>query len=107
MVVTCFKYWLSEGRSPGPRHTDRAAPRLGATGAGEIASASGLTNVTVRIADAGNTSAYAGAIPADLVIMIGVLAISATMTYGKRLARHHSCAGRDLDAVVVASDDRY
>jgi len=39
----------------------------------EFASASGLTNVTVRIADGGNTSAYTGAIPADLVIMIGVL----------------------------------
>jgi hypothetical protein len=39
----------------------------------EFASASGLTNVTVRITDAGNTSAYAGAIPADLMIIIGVL----------------------------------
>jgi predicted RNA methylase len=39
----------------------------------EFVGASGLTNVTVRIADAGNTSAYTGAIPADLVIMIGVL----------------------------------
>jgi hypothetical protein len=39
----------------------------------EFAAASGLANVTVRTVDAGNSTAYAGAVPADLVIMIGIL----------------------------------
>jgi hypothetical protein len=39
----------------------------------EFAAAAELTNVTVRTVDAGNTTAYAGAVPADLVIMVGVL----------------------------------
>jgi hypothetical protein len=38
----------------------------------EFAAASGLPNVTVRTVDAGNSRAYAGAVPADLVIMIGI-----------------------------------
>jgi hypothetical protein len=38
----------------------------------EFAAASGLANVTVRTVDAGNSAAYAGAVPADLVIMIGI-----------------------------------
>jgi hypothetical protein len=38
----------------------------------EFAAASGLTNVTVRTVDAGHSAAYAGAVPADLVIMIGI-----------------------------------
>jgi hypothetical protein len=38
----------------------------------EFAAASGLANVTVRTVDAGNSTAYADAIPADLVIMIGI-----------------------------------
>jgi hypothetical protein len=32
----------------------------------------GLTGVTVRSQDAGNTMAYAGSVPADLVIMMGI-----------------------------------
>ncbi|HVD54452.1 MAG TPA: class I SAM-dependent methyltransferase [Propionibacteriaceae bacterium] len=32
----------------------------------------GLTGVTVRSQDAGNTTAYAGSVPADLVIMMGI-----------------------------------
>ena len=39
----------------------------------DVAAASGLANVTVRTVDAGNSTAYAGAVPADLVIMIGIL----------------------------------
>jgi hypothetical protein len=38
----------------------------------EFAAASRLPNVTVRTVDAGNSTAYAGAAPADLVIMIGI-----------------------------------
>ena len=38
----------------------------------DFAAASGLANVTVRTGDAGNSTAYAGAVPADLVIMIGI-----------------------------------
>jgi hypothetical protein len=38
-----------------------------------LAASSRLSNVTVRTVDAGNTTAYVGAVPADLVIMIGVL----------------------------------
>jgi hypothetical protein len=38
----------------------------------EFAAASGLPTVTVRTVDAGNSAAYAGAVPADLVIMIGI-----------------------------------
>jgi hypothetical protein len=38
----------------------------------DFAAASGLANVTVRTVDAGNSTAYAGAVPADLVIMIGI-----------------------------------
>jgi hypothetical protein len=38
----------------------------------DFAAASGVPNVTVRTVDAGNSTAYAGAIPADLVIMIGI-----------------------------------
>jgi hypothetical protein len=38
----------------------------------DVAAASGLANVTVRTVDAGNSTAYAGAVPADLVIMIGI-----------------------------------
>jgi hypothetical protein len=38
----------------------------------DVAAASGLANVTVRAVDAGNSTAYAGAVPADLVIMIGI-----------------------------------
>lgn len=36
------------------------------------ADASGLTGVEVRIADAGAGSSYAGALPADLLLMVGV-----------------------------------
>jgi Methyltransferase domain len=39
----------------------------------EFAAKAGLMNITVRTVDAGNTSAYAGSVPADLVIMIGIL----------------------------------
>jgi SAM-dependent methyltransferase len=38
----------------------------------EFAAVSRLENVTVRTADAGNSTAYVGAVPADLVIMIGI-----------------------------------
>lgn len=33
---------------------------------------SGLANVVVRTADAGNTDAYVGAVPADLVLLMGI-----------------------------------
>ena len=70
-----------------PDHAPRAAPGLGAASAG-VAAASGLANVTVRTVDAGNSTAYAGAVPADLVIMIGILGnISETMS-----AYDHDCA---------------
>ena len=38
----------------------------------EFAAKAGLTNVTVRTIDAGNTAAYAGSVPAHLVIMMGI-----------------------------------
>jgi len=38
----------------------------------EFAAASRLENVVVRTLDAGNTAAYAGAVPADLVIIMGI-----------------------------------
>ena len=38
----------------------------------EFAAQSGLANVTVRAIDAGNTTAYAGSVPAHLVIMMGI-----------------------------------
>jgi hypothetical protein len=38
----------------------------------EFAAEAGLTGVTVRSQDAGNTAAYAGSVPADLVIMMGI-----------------------------------
>jgi hypothetical protein len=38
----------------------------------EFAAAAGLTGVTVRNQDAGNTAAYVGSVPADLVIMMGI-----------------------------------
>ena len=38
----------------------------------KFAAESGLTGVKVRIQDAGNTAAYAGSVPADLVIMMGI-----------------------------------
>jgi Methyltransferase domain len=38
----------------------------------EFAAKAGLAEVTVRTVDAGNTAAYADAVPADLVIMIGI-----------------------------------
>jgi hypothetical protein len=37
-----------------------------------FATEAGLRSVTVRTGDAGNTAAYAGSVPADLVIMIGI-----------------------------------
>jgi hypothetical protein len=37
-----------------------------------FAADAGLTGVTVRSQDAGNTTAYAGSVPADLVIMMGI-----------------------------------
>jgi hypothetical protein len=38
----------------------------------EFAAEAGLTGVTVRSQDAGNTTAYAGSVPADLLIMMGI-----------------------------------
>jgi hypothetical protein len=38
----------------------------------EFAAEAGLIGVTVRSQDAGNTAAYAGSVPADLVIMMGI-----------------------------------
>jgi Methyltransferase domain len=38
----------------------------------EFAAESGLTGVNVRSQDAGNTAAYVGSVPADLVIMMGI-----------------------------------
>jgi SAM-dependent methyltransferase len=38
----------------------------------EFAATAALANVTVRTIDAGNTTAYAGSVPADLVIMMGI-----------------------------------
>jgi hypothetical protein len=43
-----------------------------ASAARQAASAAGLSRVTVRTADAGNTEAYLGAVPADLVLMVGI-----------------------------------
>jgi hypothetical protein len=43
-----------------------------AADAEELASAGGLTGVDVRRSDAGRTDSYAGAVPADLVMMCGV-----------------------------------
>jgi hypothetical protein len=37
-----------------------------------FAADAGLTGVTVRSQDAGNTTAYVGSVPADLVIMMGI-----------------------------------
>ena len=36
-------------------------------------SAAGLTGITVREADAGRSDAYAGAVPADLVLLVGIM----------------------------------
>jgi hypothetical protein len=38
----------------------------------EFAAMAALANVTVHADDAGNTTAYAGSVPADLVIMMGI-----------------------------------
>jgi Methyltransferase domain len=38
----------------------------------DFAAEAGLTGVTVRTGDAGNTTACAGSVPADLVIMMGI-----------------------------------
>lgn len=38
----------------------------------EFATNAGLANVSVRTVDAGNTTAYVGSVPADLVIMMGI-----------------------------------
>jgi Methyltransferase domain len=38
----------------------------------DFAAEAGLTNITVQTVDAGNTAAYVGSVPADLVIMIGI-----------------------------------
>ena len=38
----------------------------------EFAAKAGLANVSVRTIDAGNTTAYVGSVPADLVIMMGI-----------------------------------
>jgi hypothetical protein len=38
----------------------------------KFAAEAGLTGVTVRSQDAGNTAAYVGSVPADLVIMMGI-----------------------------------
>jgi Methyltransferase domain len=38
----------------------------------DFADEAGLRNITVRTIDAGNTAAYVGSVPADLVIMIGI-----------------------------------
>jgi Putative methyltransferase len=60
----------------------------------EFAAASGLANVTVRTVDAGNSTAYAGAVPADLVIMIGILGnisdddVRRTIMTAPQLCRH-------------------
>jgi hypothetical protein len=43
-----------------------------AADARDAAAAAGLTRVEVRTADAGVTDTYAGAVPADLVLMVGV-----------------------------------
>jgi hypothetical protein len=43
-----------------------------ASAARAAASAAGLAGVEVRTADAGNTDAYIGAVPADLVLMVGI-----------------------------------
>jgi Putative methyltransferase len=40
--------------------------------AAESAEAAGLTGVRVRQADAGNTDAYVDAVPADLVLLVGI-----------------------------------
>jgi hypothetical protein len=38
----------------------------------DFAAEAGLQNITVRTVDAGNTAAYVGSVPADIVIMIGI-----------------------------------
>jgi hypothetical protein len=38
----------------------------------DTAAAAGLTGVEVRTADAGTTDAYVGAVPADLVLLVGI-----------------------------------
>lgn len=58
---------------------DRVRATLIEYDAGNVAAAqaaadrAGLTNLVVRQADAGRLSSYAGAVPADLVLMAGVL----------------------------------
>ncbi|MGA2469094.1 MAG: SAM-dependent methyltransferase [Solirubrobacteraceae bacterium] len=47
-------------------------PRI-AQRARRAAAAAELAHVTVRTADAGSTGSYEGAVPADLVIMVGIL----------------------------------
>ena len=47
-------------------------PKL-AEQARESARAAGLDRLEVRTADAGNTDAYAGAVPADVVVLVGIL----------------------------------
>lgn len=43
-----------------------------AEAAADAAEAAGLSGVTVRVADAGNTDAYVGAVPADVVLLVGI-----------------------------------
>src|ERR1035437_761009 len=46
-------------------------PRIAESARGIVAAAK-LTAIEVRMADAGNTDAYVGAVPADLVILVGI-----------------------------------
>jgi len=68
----------------------------------EFAAKAGLMNITVRTLDAGNTSAYAGSVPADLVIMIGVLGYQR-----RRRVPYHPCSASTMPtgrlSFVVAS----
>lgn len=82
----------------------------------EFAASSRLANVTVRTVDAGNTTAYVGAVPADLVIMIGVLGnlsdndLRRTIMTAPQLCRpgaimlwSRSTSGSDLNSLVRGS----
>jgi hypothetical protein len=57
-----------------------------------FAADAGLTGVTVRSQDAGNTTAYAGSVPADLVIMMGIFGNISDDDVRRTIQTARSCA---------------
>lgn len=65
----------------------------------ETASASGLTEVNVRCADAGDLTAYAGCPPADLVLVCGVFGNISAADTALTVARLHELCAEDARVI--------